>query len=91
MLNQLALGGGLFGALLLAVFFLVRSSKSKGRAEGKLEAAKQTIEIENNRNKITTEANAEIVKQVEQTNEVHDNLKSDPVFAERVRERFTRD
>jgi len=91
MLNQYLLAGGLLGGLLLAVFFLMRVSKSKGRTEGKLEATQQIIEIENKRNEIISEANAEVIKQVEQTNETHDKLKSDPAFAERVRSRFSRD
>jgi len=97
MLMQLALGGGLLGALLLAVLLLVKVSKGRGRAEGKLESTKDLIEVQNRanevvnkQNEVAAEHNAEVVKKVEETHEIHDRLNTDPEFAKRVRDRFTR-
>lgn len=82
--------GGVFGLLLVVIFFMRKASKGQGRAEGLQEARTEHNEAVNEQNKVVAEENKAIVEEVGKTNEVHDRLQSDPVFAERVRDRFTR-
>ncbi len=82
--------GGVFGLLLVIVFFLRKASKGQGRAEGLQEARAEHNEITNEQNEVVAAENKAIVEEVEKTNEVHDRLQSDPAYAQRVRDRFTR-
>lgn len=95
MLTQLLAGGGLVVGLLLAIFGLVKSSRSRGRVEGKAEVAKEYDDkldaVVNEQNRQILAENKAVVEEVEKTHEVHDKLKSDPAYAGRVRTRFTRD
>lgn len=84
---------GLGGLLLLvagAFFFVKKSAVKQGQAQGQLQGQKEIIEVVNQANAATAEHNAQVVQQVEQVNEIHDRLNSDPDYAKRVRDRFTR-
>lgn len=89
-LGNLPLVGGLFAVLLLVVFFLRSASKKQGRAEGLDEARQEHNAAVNKQNEVVAAENAAIVKEVEQTNEVRDRIDSDPEYAQRVQDRFTR-
>lgn len=90
MLTQVLAGGGLLLALLVTIFFMRKSAEKKGHAEGVGVAREERNVAVNKQNDVVAAENAAIVQEVEKTNEVHDRLKSDPAFAERVRDRFTR-
>jgi hypothetical protein len=90
-LGQLGMAGGGLLLLLILVFFLRKSAKAQGKAEGVQEANEVHVETVNKQNEIVAEQNAEIVKNVEEVHEIHDRLDSDPAYRDRVRDRFTRD
>ncbi len=85
----LASVGGLL-AVVVAFFFVKKSAKGQGVAEGRLEGQQEVIRVTDEVNQKTAEQNAATVASLEQTHEIHDRLERDPDYAERVRDRFTR-
>ena len=85
------LAGGLLLVLLLSVFLIAKISKSRGVAKGTVEAHEEQDALVNEQNEIVSRENEAVVKEVEKTHEIHDRLNTDPEFADRVRDRFTRD
>jgi len=77
------------GALIVGLItWLVSKSRKQGRAEilgeATAQAQKKVDEV------VLADAERQ-VKQVEEVNEIHDRLQSDPAYAQRVRDRFSRD
>jgi hypothetical protein len=73
------------------VFFIRKSAKAQGKAEGVQEANEVHVETVNKQNEIVAEQNAQVVKDVEDVTKIHDRLESDPAYRDSVRSRFTRD
>ena len=91
MSTQLAALGGFFGILLAAIFLLVRSSKKQGAATAEKKAVETQIYETNKKNEVVAQQNEQIVKDVEEVHEIHDQLAADPTYADRVQDRFSRD
>jgi high-affinity Fe2+/Pb2+ permease len=88
---QAVAGGGVLLLLLVMVFFIRKSAKAQGKAEGVQEANEVHVETVNKQNEIVAEQNAQVVKDVEDVTKIHDRLESDPAYRDSVRSRFTRD
>lgn len=88
---QAIAGGGVLLLLLVMIFFIRKSAKAQGKAEGVQEANAVHVETVNKQNEIVAEQNEQRVKDMEDVTKIHDRLESDPAYRDSVRSRFSRD
>lgn len=88
--DHLLIAGGLLAALLVAVALLVHSRYKRDSVQTKMNAVVEENKALEEQNKTAQEQSATTAKQVEEVNEIHDRLESDPAYRQRVRDRFTR-
>lgn len=95
MLTQILAGGGLLAALLLIVLVAIKQGRKTGHAEGELKATRaaddKLDQLQNEHNVEVQKQNEAVVANLEEVHETHDRLNHDPEYAQRVRDRFTRD
>ena len=87
-MNTLLAIGGTIAALVAIVFLALKSATKSGRKEGEAVAK---AEIQEELRKVEVAHEAVKKEELNDVAEIRDRLDSDPAYAERVRDRFTRD